>query len=408
MIELIEKAVFILNEKYNLPNKGYLAGGALGNTINYLIYGGDCIINDIDIYNVNYQDKKDFYGKEIQSNYYFSKKKFENVENNHDYLQMSRKINKDNYMELVLCERNKIFNFINYNTNKTDLNFLLETFDINVCQVGYDLETKQCYWTDDFQYYCNTKKLQVVLPSSPSHTAIRILKKRDELNAILEEKEIQLLVNIQNDYIIGSKRHWFSEKYLLIYEKYKNELSKYFNLLSRTITNNINSYNLYRLYPKDLHFQFPNYYNKLSMEWNRTYFDNYEENIQDYIDLYEYIKYYRNFNSNDENIHYIWLKFPLFFNNLNYLDGFDLNTLDKYKTEIFYFYKLVSMYKNIFLNLKNKTLLEQLEFLNWIKISDNPKKYYEILNHHKYPFKSKTFKEFEFEMNLFKIKYRYK
>lgn len=408
MEEIILKAINLLDEKYKLPKEGFLAGGALANTINKLIFGGKVVINDIDIYKKHYCSSQDFHDNELK-NSFFIKKKFEPCTdmNNINYNHMSRKINKSDYMELHRITNDGIFNNIEYFSNNTDYNFLLETFDINACCVGYDLENKKAYWTKDFEYYCKYKQLQVSLPNSPSHTAIRLLKKKEELNAFLDEKELQLLVDIQNNDIIGSKRYWFAEKYFHFYEKYKNTLSKYFTIISKEMNNKFGSYTLYRLYPLNTEFIIPQSTTyKLSNEWNLTYL-HYTKNLNFNIDLYQYMNYYRTYKK-DPNTEWLWKEVGLFFDNKNYLDGFDLYNLEKYKVDIINLSTILQQYNNSYLSLKEMTLLEQLEFMSWFKRLDKPEKYFKVLSIHKYPFTSKTFEDFELEINLYKIKYRYK
>ena len=52
MEKLIQSAVTLLQSKYNLPSEGFLAGGALANTIFNIVTGKMAPINDIDIYRI--------------------------------------------------------------------------------------------------------------------------------------------------------------------------------------------------------------------------------------------------------------------------------------------------------------------------------------------------------------------
>ena len=65
---------------------------------------------------------------------------------------------------------------------------------------------------------------------SPAHSAIRILKKRDELNANLSNLELKLCAYTIGRGMAGITRRYFSDKYFEISKKYSKELQEYFQI----------------------------------------------------------------------------------------------------------------------------------------------------------------------------------
>ncbi len=65
---------------------------------------------------------------------------------------------------------------------------------------------------------------------SPHHSAIRITKKRDDLNANLDEEEIKIAAFAISRTLNGITRRYFSDKYYNYFLKYEDELSKYFKI----------------------------------------------------------------------------------------------------------------------------------------------------------------------------------
>ena len=231
MEEIIKKAVQLLHNKFNLPSEGFIAGGSLANTINKLKWGGKCIINDIDIFWAN-DIKKWEENHKIPRSYTTRNLETAYKDDTYDNRIFITKICKgDDYITIKSSTREGIFNNVVFDTNELNYQMLLDTFDINCTQVGYDLKTNTAYWTKDFEYFYNTKDLKVTLPNTPSHTILRILKKRDELDAKLDKKtEFNFLSYVNLKKIKGIKKNWFGDKYLEIYKQYETELSEYFIL----------------------------------------------------------------------------------------------------------------------------------------------------------------------------------
>jgi hypothetical protein len=367
MKDIIERAIKLLDNKFNLPDKGFLAGGALCNTINKIIFGGNVVINDIDIFildeikNIDKIDDSDTYNNKSLRAYIKKEEEFEVLEYNNLTTYINRKRIGINFNIIKTSNRKDIFNFINYDSSSDDYNFLLETFDINCCQVGYDLENKIAFWTKDFSEYCKTKELKVSLPNTPSHTALRILKKRDELGAILNiDNEFNFLKNANLQYIYGLKRYWFSDKYFEIYQKYEREISKYFTLH----TNKKETYTSYRLYPINWE-RYPHVNGCVDMSCVvKTDFTN---SLKCYMSIEQYAYYWRNIKTNKyKNL--IWERLQSFYKTDDYLDGIIIDDIDvDFYHKIVDFEQYLKKYPFMNKSFKDISLIKQLEILGWFK-----------------------------------------
>ena len=60
---------------------------------------------------------------------------------------------------------------------------IVYSFDLNCVEVAIDLKTKRLYWSQGFEYFLQTRELQITSVSTPVRTLLRYLKKRDELKA---------------------------------------------------------------------------------------------------------------------------------------------------------------------------------------------------------------------------------
>ena len=79
------------------------------------------------------------------------------------------------------------FNYIgisydHINSNEVDLgHIVISSFDINCCQIAINLENGKVSWTKEFQDFMYSMELKTTYLGTPMHTAIRLLKKKDEM-----------------------------------------------------------------------------------------------------------------------------------------------------------------------------------------------------------------------------------
>ena len=232
-----------LNQYGELPKTGFLAGGAVANTILSMEWGGDYPVNDLDIFRVKSPDEPD--------GVLLSRKM------PHRCLDMNLrgslgKIIIDLYQKFYTVSNTEvkgILNFIDVQVVKyektDDYRIIMEGFDLNCCQAGIDLESAELIYTPNFEAFLKTKQLEVSYPCTPFHTAIRIPKKKKELQCYCNDEaqyrylsQIPLILSPQNQgngarKQIPSRKYamYFGEKCYRIYEQYREDLDRYFEVI---------------------------------------------------------------------------------------------------------------------------------------------------------------------------------
>ena len=344
MDKLIQSAVTLLQSKYNLPTEGFLAGGAIANTIFNMVTGKMAPVNDIDIYRIiDLKDKHTF--EELKNKQSFQKMELEICE---DYRGMYRGYKNGDYYIIDDVSNQGIINFIDYKTNTRNYQIILDSFDINCCQVGYDLETKKCYYTKDFQEFLKTQELRLVNLTSPSHSAIRLLKKKTELDVKLPQIEIDAisyaLFDINQKRFIDITKKRFQERYKNLFHKYESELTPFFSLEEDKMYGEVFTTKLFYLRPK---------INRLSK-------------IDGYFGLStEFLFWVRNIYQN-EDLEKKWHNLnlildPLFFTEVGISNYFDADITDD-KLELIG--KICEYAPNSVKNLRGLTLSKQLSWIN--------------------------------------------
>lgn len=222
-------------KKYRrLPNTGFLAGGAICNTILSLLDGKKYPINDIDVFiKTKNKDESGYTNRSNKTNIFIG-----------GYGELMTIDSRSESYRICSTERDDIFNYVYVTEPSTEYDekylYILNGFDINCCMVGIDLENKKLVYTKDFEDFLKHRQLMISNPYTPAHSALRLLKKKEELNTYLDlDKEFkylsQLYLLFDNPYQNGMKRvfgNFFSEKYKEMYEKYKDTISEYFDLLT--------------------------------------------------------------------------------------------------------------------------------------------------------------------------------
>ena len=211
-----------------LPEKGFLAGGAVANYILEMEWGGSYPINDLDIFietEFQYASNTPDRSQELT------------IISGYDHFSLGYDYNTRYQIRNV--EIDGLINtiYVNKYTNSIsrDYMYIINSFDFNCCQVGIDLETSTLIYTKNFEEFLRTKQLKVCAPYTPPHTAIRLFKKMDELKCYCDiESEMKLLSQPYHfDSVVYNKRSFglfFGVKYKELYEKYKDKIEPYFKL----------------------------------------------------------------------------------------------------------------------------------------------------------------------------------
>ena len=233
--EMSKKVLDRLSKLQTLPSNGFLAGGAVANTILSIIDGKDYPINDIDVFVIDNTLENTPSNTPIRTddNIVFEDR-YENIMVNPDVAN-SYSIKKTSLEGLIN------YVFVSFRSNSPNLisyERILKSFDINCCKAGIDLENGNLIIDDHFMEFINGRQLECNTPVTPAHSAIRLLKKRDDLNAFLDkESSFKFLSQFYhfNENVLHCKLNislFFGQKYKELYLKYESELSEYFKLSS--------------------------------------------------------------------------------------------------------------------------------------------------------------------------------
>lgn len=366
-IEILgRQALSILKSRAKLPESGFLAGGSLGNVIWELVSGNKAIINDIDVFilnqvipkNINQDEKPLFEYKEEQTNYF------------EEYSGMSWFSETKEYYRIIEARNEDIINTVYYEATTTDPLIIINSFDINCTRVGYSIDEDKIYWSKDFEDFLKTGELKISNLRTPAHTAIRIVKKSNELNAKMNDFELKLVQHSLSYGFTDILRRRFKERYFGLFTKYKDSLEPFFTIeqdvdIENFIKTKFNDNSkIWTLVPKleekeeevdDYDFSFT------SAIWEQIFNDN---NLSYINSSNEFLFYMRNIFNNDE-LKPVWTKLRWFFNDVDYVDTSisqeDLNLLNRLSINAPF----------VINNLRGYKLSEQLEIVK--KLLDNYK-----------------------------------
>jgi hypothetical protein len=225
--KLFRDSITEIKSKWILPKTGFLSGGSLANLVWEKVSGNKAVINDIDIYHLNSViDKAD--EEELRQKQNFQKKDKIVYE---DYSGISINVKLSSFYIIEKVSTNGILNEIEYKSNTEDPQIIIESFDINCCQIGYDLATDKFYWTKEFEEFLTTGEIRLVNLSSPAHSAMRLVKKQIDLNAKLLDSELDIIAyTLYNGSFLDTTKHRFKQRYADMFEKYMSGLESRFEL----------------------------------------------------------------------------------------------------------------------------------------------------------------------------------
>lgn len=352
---LIREAINKLGSSWPLPERGFIAGGAIANLVWESVSGKTAVINDIDIFffdgilqELNPSDRGSLFKYQEKESKYWE-----------DYTGIRySSINKDFYT-IESSEHEGMFNKVKYKSNKTDTDIILRSFDINATKVGYSIEEDKCYWTPEFEEFLHTSQLKVCNAMTPAHTAIRICKKQIELDCKLDPFEYSLLKHAIEHRFSDCIRFKFKTRYFELFNQHQHLLEKDF-LIKRDkyteeyILMNFQEHtNIYYLQPiihqKDCDFS--------EFLYGREVFS--DPNLRRIHNSSEFLFYMRNIWGRGL-LPEMWSKLYFFFTDRSYVDcqptAEDLELIAR----------LGKFAPNSIENLKGKKLSEQIKLVRWI------------------------------------------
>jgi hypothetical protein len=304
-IEILGRtAIDIIKSKYTLPDSGFLAGGSIANIIWELVSGNKAVVNDVDIFILSgVQEIHD----DSENPYFIYNEKQEDI-----YL--------DCYGGLCICTKNKgyfkiestervdILNKIYYTSNTDCPSIVLSSFDLNAVKVGYDIKSDKLFYCDDFVDFLKSGELKVSNVKTPCHTLIRMIKKTQDMNAKLDDFEINLIKQVIRGNFSDIFRHRFSDKIFSEFLKNSEILEKYSLSISRDHAK--------EAYVEKTHGEKINLYYLLLLD-NKDIFN--DDNLDSIYACDKFIFYMRNI-YNNEKLRKIWAKVSMFCNNMEYFD----------------------------------------------------------------------------------------
>jgi hypothetical protein len=77
--------------------------------------------------------------------------------------------------------RKGMINFVSVSGDAITAHKIISGFDINCTRAAVDLATGQLAWTPEFEYFLNTRQLEICALQTPYHSSIRLVKKMAEM-----------------------------------------------------------------------------------------------------------------------------------------------------------------------------------------------------------------------------------
>lgn len=226
--EIFRQALDQIKSKWELPTTGFLAGGAISNVVWNIITGKEGPVNDLDIYHLS-EVKKTISTREMKEKQHFTKNERWVYE---DYTGLNVGYQQKGWYTIEKVSVNGIYNTIEYKSSTEDKSIVIESFDINCCQLGYDIDNDKFIWTKDFETFLQTGELRLTNLTSPAHSAMRLVKKKNDLDAILPEIELNIIAYaMQNIKFMDTQKFRFKERYANMYKRYEFELNRHFKLV---------------------------------------------------------------------------------------------------------------------------------------------------------------------------------
>lgn len=378
---LVRVAVEKIKTNWGLPDRGFIAGGSIANLVWELVSGKKAVVNDIDIFHfdgiideIDPNDRKSLFRYQEKETKFWE-----------DYTGMRySSINKDFYT-IESSEHEEMFNHVKYKSNKIDTDIILRSFDINSTKVGYSIEEDKVYWTPEFEEFLKSGELKVCNLMTPSHTAIRIVKKSKELDCKLDKFELDLLRHSLEWRFSDVIKFKFRERYFSLFNEYINYLSPYFSIkrdfhseeyVKNTFGEEVNLYYLTPIITESQPFSGVDERYIDEFIYGKEVFN--DENIRKIYNSLEFLFYMRNIYGK-EDLRSLWSKLYFFFTNTHYVDC-------QPSTEDLELISRLGRYApNSIENLKGKTLSEQIKLVKWIlkEYEEDPIVAISILEKHK-------------------------
>ena len=315
------QAIERIKSEWGLPKRGFLAGGSIANIVWELVSGNKAVVSDIDIFIFDsLEEKINTSNRDTLFNYQEKETKYYE-----DYTGMCFNTYTKDFYSIIESEKEGMFNNIRYKSNTEDPSLIIKSFDINSTRIGYSIEKDELYWTSEFEEFLKTGELKVTNLMTPSHTAIRIVKKSKDLNVKLDEFEFKLIQYTLSCNFQDRIKLRFRERYLDLYKEYSHILKDYF-----TIKRDIEAEDYVKIHHQkevQLFYLSPvvNDESTEISEFDRLMYSHRLELFKEDTNLNlifkssDFLFYMRNIYGKEE-LSKLWKKLYFYFNNVNYID----------------------------------------------------------------------------------------
>lgn len=189
-----------LRDFTDLPASGYVAGQAVASAVSELFGDGRAVqYNDVDVFR---ESRPEDFASRSQS-HPNSAPRSKTAIRRCDFSTLG--MEQSNYgdisettvkrYQVLGTKRQGMLNEVLCGFSQHSREQFLQTFDLNCVQVGVDLESKELFWTSDFELFNQTRQLDVVTLHTPFHSLIRYFRKKEELGGVYgnDERIIEML-----------------------------------------------------------------------------------------------------------------------------------------------------------------------------------------------------------------------
>lgn len=336
--QLATNAINYIKQHWTLPDKGFVAGGAIANLIWEEISGVKAVINDIDIFVLeNILEKCD----QVKDSY-FSYRDNERVAAYDGYDGLRFIDIQKNFYSITSSEKKGMLNYIYYDSSTYDRKIVLDSFDVNCVMIGYLIEEDRFIWTDEYEKFIEHHKIQIVNAITPHHTAIRIVKKSDEMQIPLEPKELEILECVISTRPHDVRKNRFMERYVKLFVQYRDKLPMF------DIISDLQAMAFLKSKGIEEHL-----FMLKTHEDKSLYTYGYKGTTPITHDI---IFYFRNIRDN-EKLNYAWLKLSDIFVSNDYISQ------DYEKEDVDFLHYLYTNFPEAILNLRGSKFIEQVNFI---------------------------------------------
>lgn len=225
-----------------LPDKGILAGQAVASAIMEELGLGPVVYNDIDVFISTGGDEQlerrltnpEFRVAEANklSIPLLELDDYENMLILDDAVLMSIVgTEKEGKLNTIWCKPNDLWCKPSSHT-QLEVAWVIQTFDLNCVEVGIDLQTKEILWSAAFEYFLNTREIQVTTISGSPRTLLRFFKKLDELQAYGNKSLVcHLAAYAQKE---ERSKALLSRKFYELAKRYQPEFSEIFDIIEES------------------------------------------------------------------------------------------------------------------------------------------------------------------------------